>query len=119
MNKNIVGDNVFGWVDPILSPKSVTFWDTNNVRDDIIVKGDTVADVNIGSVKKHVDDASVGNKFVVILDDTPIVFLRIQNPAAICELLYMSKFDSCCSNRQGQPARRVENEYSSNHILSL
>ncbi|PHT33676.1 hypothetical protein CQW23_25476 [Capsicum baccatum] len=63
--------------------------------------------VDVGSIRKNVDDTSIGDKSTVILDDTPIVPRRIRKPVAICESPYVSKFDSSCSNIQGQPTKCV------------
>ncbi|PHT67637.1 hypothetical protein T459_27124 [Capsicum annuum] len=56
--------------------------------------------VDIGSIRKNVDNTSVGEKSTAILDDTPVVPRRIRKPAAICESPYVFKFDSGCSNVQ-------------------
>ncbi|KAF3650104.1 hypothetical protein FXO37_18647 [Capsicum annuum] len=58
--------------------------------------------VDIGSIRKNVDNTSVGEKSTAILDDTPVVPRRIRKPAAICESPYVFKFDSGCSNVQAQ-----------------
>ncbi|PHU18128.1 Cysteine-rich receptor-like protein kinase 2 [Capsicum chinense] len=58
--------------------------------------------VDVGSVRKNIDDTSIGDKSTVILDDTPVVPRRIRKSAAICESPYVSKFDSGCSKVQGE-----------------
>ncbi|PHU03339.1 Cysteine-rich receptor-like protein kinase 2 [Capsicum chinense] len=75
--------------------------------------------VDVGSVRKNVDDTSIGDKSIVILDDTPVVPRRIRKPAAICELLYVSKFDSGCSNVKGQPTKCIDKGHSRKHIFSI
>ncbi|KAF3630814.1 hypothetical protein FXO37_28308 [Capsicum annuum] len=59
------------------------------------------------------------DKSTVILDDTPIVPRRIKKPAAICESPYVSKFDSGCSNVQGQPTKCIDKGHSRKHIFSI
>ncbi|PHT68736.1 Cysteine-rich receptor-like protein kinase 2, partial [Capsicum annuum] len=75
--------------------------------------------VDVGSVRKNVDDTSIGDKSIVILDDTPVVPRRIRKPAAISESLYVSKFDSGCSNVQGQPTKCIDKGPSTKHIFSI
>ncbi|KAF3654954.1 hypothetical protein FXO38_14902 [Capsicum annuum] len=75
--------------------------------------------VDVGSVRKNVDDTSVGDKSAVIVDDTPVVPRRIRKPAAICESPYVSKFDSGCSNVQGQPTKCIDKGHSRKHIFSI
>ncbi|KAF3655333.1 hypothetical protein T459_09012 [Capsicum annuum] len=75
--------------------------------------------IDVGSVRKNVDDTSVGDKSTVILDDTPVVPSRIRKPAAICESPYVSKFDSGCSNVQGQSTRCIDKGPSRKHIFSI
>ncbi|KAM3303062.1 hypothetical protein P3S67_014092 [Capsicum chacoense] len=75
--------------------------------------------VDVGSVTKNIDDTSVGDKSAVIVDDTPVVPRRIRKPAAICESPYVSKFDSGCSNVQGQPTKCIDKGHSRKHIFSI
>ncbi|KAM3355547.1 hypothetical protein P3S68_022260 [Capsicum galapagoense] len=75
--------------------------------------------VDVGNVRKNIDDTSVGDKSTVTLDDTPVVPRRIRKPAAICESPYVSKFDSGCSNVQGQLTRCIDKGPSRKHIFSI
>ncbi|KAF3635585.1 hypothetical protein FXO37_25919 [Capsicum annuum] len=75
--------------------------------------------INVGSVRKNIDDTSVGDKSTFILDDTPVVPHRIRKPARICESPYVSKFDSGCSNVQGQPTKCIDKGPSRKHIFSI
>lgn len=93
--------------------------DTNIVGGDVVMKDDIVVAVDVGSVNKHLDDTFVGDKFVFILDDTPVVPRRIQKLVAVCESPYVSKFASGCSNLQGQPVKYIEKVHSSKYIFSL
>ncbi|PHT55044.1 hypothetical protein CQW23_03530 [Capsicum baccatum] len=64
-------------------------------------------------------DADAGDKSTVILDDTPVVPHRIGKPTAICETPYVSKFDSGCSNIQGQPTKCIDKGHSRKYIFSI
>ncbi|PHU20522.1 hypothetical protein BC332_11673 [Capsicum chinense] len=75
--------------------------------------------VDVRSIRKNVDDTSVGDKSTVILGDTPVVPRRIRKPAAICESLYVFKFDSGCSNVQGQPTKCIDKRHSRKHIFNI
>ncbi|KAF3669004.1 putative lipase-like [Capsicum annuum] len=75
--------------------------------------------VDVGSLRKNIDDTSVGDKSSVMLDDTPVVPCRIRKPAAICESPYVSKFDSGCSNVQGLPTKCIDKGNSIKHIFSI
>ncbi|KAM3283867.1 putative protein isoform X1 [Capsicum chacoense] len=75
--------------------------------------------VDVGSIRKNIDDTSVGDKSTIILDDTPVVPRRIRKSAAICESPYVSKFDSGCSNVQGQPTKCIDKGHSRKHIFSI
>ncbi|KAM3378124.1 hypothetical protein P3S68_010537 [Capsicum galapagoense] len=75
--------------------------------------------VDVGSVRKNIDNTSICDKSTVILDDTPVVPRRIGKPAAICESPYVSKFDSGCSNVQGQPTKCIDKGPSRKHIFSI
>ncbi|KAM3382148.1 hypothetical protein P3S68_007721 [Capsicum galapagoense] len=75
--------------------------------------------IDVGSVRKNIDDTSVGDKSTFILDDTPVVPHRIRKLARICESPYVSKFDSGCSNVQGQPTKCIDKGPSRKHIFSI
>ncbi|KAM3394237.1 hypothetical protein P3S68_003239 [Capsicum galapagoense] len=75
--------------------------------------------VDVESVRKNIDDTYVGDKSTVILKDTPAVPRRIRKPAAIFESPYVSKFDSGCSNVQGQPTKCIDKGHSRKHIFSI
>ncbi|KAF3667905.1 hypothetical protein FXO38_08352 [Capsicum annuum] len=75
--------------------------------------------VDVRSIRKNVDDTSVGDKSIVILGDTPVVLRRIRKPAAICESLYVFKFDFGCSNVQGQPTKCIDKRHSRKHIFNI
>ncbi|PHT48624.1 Cysteine-rich receptor-like protein kinase 2 [Capsicum baccatum] len=75
--------------------------------------------VDVGSVRKNIDDTSVGDKSTVILDDTPVVPRRIRKPTAICESPYVSKFDSDCSKVQGKPSKCIDKGPSRKYIFNI
>ncbi|KAM3340098.1 hypothetical protein P3S68_029968 [Capsicum galapagoense] len=55
----------------------------------------------------------------VFVDIGSVVPRRIRKSAAICESPYVSKFDSGCSNVQGQPTKYIDKGPSRKHIFSI
>ncbi|KAF3666288.1 hypothetical protein FXO38_09146 [Capsicum annuum] len=105
--------------EPDLGCKSITLEATNIVYDNVVLKIDTEVLFDVGSVRKNVDDISVGHKSTVILDDTLVVPRRRRKPAAVCESPYVSKLDSGFSNVQGQPTKCIDKGHSRKHIFSI
>ncbi|KAF3674082.1 hypothetical protein FXO38_05403 [Capsicum annuum] len=55
----------------------------------------------------------------VMLDETPVILRRLRKPAAVCESLFLSKFDSDCGKVEGQSSKCVENAQSRKHVLFI
>ncbi|PHT70951.1 hypothetical protein T459_26055 [Capsicum annuum] len=55
----------------------------------------------------------------VFVDIGSVVPRRIRKSVAICESPYLSKFDSGCSNVQGQPTKCIDKGPSRKHIFSI
>lgn len=101
MDTNIIIEKNIEKINTDLGFKSVALKDTNIVCENTIMKENIDIVIDVESVKRNINDTSVGDKSVVILDDTPVVPRRIRIPATVYKSPYAFKFDFYCNNLQG------------------
>ncbi|KAF3664468.1 hypothetical protein FXO38_10097 [Capsicum annuum] len=93
--------------------KSVAITGATDLVRDNVRKVDITASDNVKGIEENMVSASA------MLDETPVIPRRLRKPAAVCESLFLSKFDFGYGKVEGQSSKSVENTQPSKRVLSI